>query len=207
MRMNNIWAIVLAAGASTRMKKQKLLLPFQRRTIVETVIHTISGVLKNNILVVLGSHLEAIERRIRKGPGTLCINERYAEGMLSSVICGFRGLPPEAGAAMVFLGDQPQIPSTVIRSVIDAWEKSGKGIVIPVFEGKRGHPVLIKTAYREEIEELDPEKGLRQLMVKFSNDVCEVECGKPEILRDIDTPRDYEFEINKTKTYGTESSV
>jgi molybdenum cofactor cytidylyltransferase len=194
--MDKVWAIVLAAGASTRMKKQKLLLPFNGKTIIETVIQNILADLGNNILVVLGSHHLEIKNQIGKLPVKTCMNQNYAEGMLSSVICGFRALPAEANAALVFLGDQPQIPGEVTRLVIKAWQNSEKGIVIPVTNGRRGHPVLIETKYKSEIEKLDPEKGLRQLMEKFAEDVEETECNLPEILRDIDTPEEYSREIN-----------
>lgn len=191
-----IWAIVLAAGKSTRMKTQKLLLPFNGKTIIETVILNIFPELRKNILVVLGSHHDEIKKQIDKLPVKTCMNENYAEGMLSSVICGFRNLPESAGAALVFLGDQPQIPGEVTRRVLEAWQNSGKGIVIPVTNGRRGHPVLIETKYKTEIEKLDPGKGLRQLMEKFAGDVEEAECNLPEILRDIDTPEEYSKEIN-----------
>jgi molybdenum cofactor cytidylyltransferase len=192
----NIWAIVLAAGKSTRMKQQKMLLPFNGKTIIETVILNILPVLNKKILVVLGSHHDEIKKQIGKLPVKTCMNENYAEGMLSSVICGFRALPVGAEAALVFLGDQPQIPGEVSRLVINAWQNSGKGIIIPVTNGRRGHPVLIETKYKSEIESLDPEKGLRQLMEKFGGDVEEAECNLPEILRDIDTPEEYSKEIN-----------
>jgi molybdenum cofactor cytidylyltransferase len=197
--MDNVWAIVLAAGKSTRMKKQKLLLPFNRKTIIETVILNIMPVLKKNILVVLGSHHLEIKKQIERLPVKTCMNEKYEEGMLSSVICGFRALPGEVDAALVFLGDQPQIPSEVTRLVLKAWHNSRKRIVIPVTNGRKGHPVLIETKYKSEIERLDPEKGLRQLMEKFAGDVEEAECNLPEILRDIDTPEEYAIEINKNK--------
>lgn len=195
--MDNVWAIVLAAGASTRMKKQKLLLPFNGKTIIETVILRIMEVLGKNIIVVLGSHRSEISKQINNLPVKTCINENYMDGMLSSVICGFRALPEQAEAAMVFLGDQPQIPVEVSRVVLETWQHSGKGIIIPVTNGRRGHPVLIETKYKTEIESLEPEKGLRQLMVNFKNDVLEAGCNIPEILRDIDTPEDYINEINK----------
>ena len=195
--MDKVWAIVLAAGASTRMKKQKLLLPFNGKTMIETVIQNIMTVLGNNILVVLGSHREEIGEQINKLPVKTCVNEKFPDGMLSSVICGFRALPENAEAALVFLGDQPQIPAEVTRLVLKTWQHSGKGIIIPATSGKRGHPVLIETKYKTEIERLDPEKGLRQLMKKFKDDVKEIECNLPDILRDIDTPDDYYNEINK----------
>lgn len=195
--MDNVWAIVLAAGASTRMKKQKLLLPFNGKTIIETVIQNIMPVLGKNILVVLGSHRDEINEQISKLPVKTCVNKNFPDGMLSSVVCGFRALPENAEAALVFLGDQPQIPAEVTRLVLEKWQQSGKGIIIPTTVGRRGHPVLIETKYKTEIERLEPEKGLRQLMGKFIDDVLEAECSNPEILRDIDTPEDYISEINK----------
>ncbi len=195
--MSEIWAIILAAGASTRMKQQKLLLPFGDKTIIETVVNNAAQAVKTNIIVVLGSHHNEISRLIEPFNVKICLNKNYSEGMLSSVICGFKTLPKEANAVLVFLGDQPQIPSRATDLVIDAWKKSGKGIVMPKFNGRRGHPLLIETRYSGEIKKLDPEKGLRALAEKYKNDVCEVECEIPEILRDIDTPEEYEMEINK----------
>lgn len=191
-----IWAIILAAGKSTRMKQQKMLLPFNGKTIIETVIQNIMQVLKKNIIVVLGSHYLEIKKQIEKLPVRTCMNENYEEGMLSSVVYGFRNLPADAEAALVFLGDQPQIPAEVTQLVLKAWRNSRKGIVIPVTSGRRGHPVLIETKYKSEIEKLDPEKGLRQLMEQFAGDVEEAECNLSEILRDIDTPEEYSKEIN-----------
>lgn len=195
--MNEIWAIILAAGSSTRMKRQKLLLPFNGKTIIENVVENVAKVVGSNIMVVLGSHSEEIKSSIENRNVRFCKNENYLNGMLSSAICGFRALPPEAKAALVFLGDQPQIPPQAANLVIDAWNQSKKGIVMPTFNGRRGHPVLIETRYKSEIEKLDPERGLKTLSEKYKDDVFEVECEIPEILRDIDTPEEYQFEINK----------
>lgn len=197
--MREVWAIILAAGASTRMKKQKLLLPFKGKTIIETVVENAARSVNSNIMVVLGSHHEQILRQIENFDIKHCVNENYHEGMLSSVICGFRALPEEAKAALIFLGDQPQIPSLVTNLVLAAWKESERGIVIPTIKQRRGHPVLIETRYKQEIEKLDHKKGLRTLSEQNKNDVYEMKCLIPEILRDIDTPEDYEMEINKNQ--------
>lgn len=194
--MDEIWAIVLAAGASTRMKQQKLLLPFNGKSIIETVVENVARSVQSNIMVVLGSHRDEIHRKVGTIPAHFCVNENYLDGMLSSVICGFRALPKSASAALLFLGDQPQIPSKVTDLVVETWRQNNKGIVIPTFNGRRGHPALFDTKYIPEIEKLDSEKGLRALAEKFKNDVLEVECNIPAILRDIDTPEDYRLEIN-----------
>lgn len=192
-KTKSVCAIVLAAGASTRMKTQKMLLPFQGKTIIETVVDNAMQV-TDNVVVVLGSHKEEISAKLEEKNIKITVNENYLQGMLSSVICGFRALPENTNAALIFLGDQPQVPHQAAALVIENWEKSGKGIVIPAYQGKRGHPVLIETRFSNDIENLNTEKGLRQLIEIRKNDILEVDCQYPEILRDIDTPEEYEKE-------------
>jgi molybdenum cofactor cytidylyltransferase len=196
MTMNEIWAIVLAAGKSERMGSPKMLLPFGESTIIETVIGSIRNAGLENILVVLGAYRQEIENAIRKIPAETCYNPEYSAGMHTSVICGFGQIPEQAGAALLFLGDQPSIPPEVIKEVISAWETSGKGIVIPTFNGKRGHPTLFDLRLKKEILQLDPLTGLRSLMTKFPGEIREQEMNFPQVLRDIDTKIDYLFELN-----------
>jgi CTP:molybdopterin cytidylyltransferase MocA len=100
------------------------------------------------------------------------------------------------GAALIFLGDQPMIGTEIINIVIEAYRREGKGIVIPVFDNKRGHPLLIDLKYRDEIGKLKPEEGLHILARKFADDVLEVKVHTRDILKDIDTKEDY---INELK--------
>jgi molybdenum cofactor cytidylyltransferase len=126
------------------------------------------------------------------------INEGYMSGMLSSVQAGFRALPKDAKAAVVMLGDQPFLPSAVVDAVIAAYRESGKGIVIPAFQGRRGHPVLVDIKYRDEVLALDPTDGLRQLMRAHSGDIQEVDVDDAGILRDLDTPEDFQDGVRST---------
>ncbi|MCK4750519.1 MAG: nucleotidyltransferase family protein [Bacteroidales bacterium] len=184
-------AIILAAGSSRRMGTQKLLLPFRDRTIIETVIHNVmqSGVY--GIVVVIGADHEKIRTVIDPLPVEVCFNEEFESGMLSSVRCGFSSMPEDTGTALVFLGDQPGIPPEVTDTIIKAYDESLHGIVIPVYDHRRGHPLLVDMKYKREIEKLDLEKGLRSLMHHFPEDVLEVEVDEPGILVDIDTREDY----------------
>jgi molybdenum cofactor cytidylyltransferase len=193
-----IWAIILAAGESKRMKTPKMLLPFKGKTIIEKVIENVVSSDVDNTVVVIGASHNEILNIIAEMPVMHCYNDNYKKGMLSSVICGFQSLPENIEGAVVFQGDQPMISAPVINTLINAWRKSGKGIVIPVFEKKRGHPIFIAKKYINEIAKLNPDEGLRSLTVKFRDDVSEVEVETPEILRDIDTKEDYENEINQT---------
>jgi molybdenum cofactor cytidylyltransferase len=195
----HITAIILAAGESRRMGEPKMLLPYKGKTIIEKVIENVLSSNIEKVLVVTGAQHEAIISVISGLKVINCYNEQYREGMLSSVKCGFRSLPEDAGCALVFQGDQPFIDSPTINRVIEGYMKSGKGIAIPVYKGKRGHPVLINCKYREEIESLNADEGLRALARKFPEDVHYVETDAPEILRDIDTREEYLNEINITK--------
>jgi molybdenum cofactor cytidylyltransferase len=196
--MSELWAIILAGGESKRMKTPKMLLPFRGSTIIGKVIENVTASDVDKILVVLGAGSEEVLKVITGLPVTYCYNDNYKNGMLSSVKCGFSSLPDDFEAVIVFQGDQPMIPPQAVNAVINAWRKSGKGIVIPVFETKRGHPLLIESKYRHEIEKLNTDVGLRSLAEKFHSDVLEIEVNTPGILRDIDTQDDYLNEINQT---------
>ncbi len=196
--MKGIWAIILAAGESKRMGSPKMILPYKGMTIIEKVVE---NVLKSDVekaVIVFGANKMEIMEVIDKYPVMHCYNDYYKQGMLSSVKCGFEFLPPDFRAAMVFLGDQPMAEPSVMNLVIEAYYRSGKGIVIPVCNGKRGHPTLIENKYREEILSLDEPDGLRGLLRKHPDDLLEIETENESILKDIDTQEDYFCEINKT---------
>jgi molybdenum cofactor cytidylyltransferase len=199
MTRDKIFAIILAAGESKRMKVTKMLLPYKGKTIIENVIENVLSSNIEKVLVVTGAEYDAITYVLNGLRVTPCFNEHYREGMLSSVKCGFRSLPDDADCALIFQGDQPFICSGTINKIIEAGMNSDKGIAVPVYNGKRGHPILIKCRYRNEIEKLKADQGLRFLSRTFPDDVLEVETDAPEILRDIDTMEDYLNEINKTQ--------
>jgi molybdenum cofactor cytidylyltransferase len=196
--MRGIWSIILAAGESKRMGFPKMLLEFNGKSMIENVIEHVAGSESDNILVVLGACRNDMVKLVEKYDVKYCYNENYKAGMLSSVQCGFNNLPPDIEAALVFQGDQPFITPEVINSVIKAYRSSGKGIIIPVYNGKRGHPLMLDGKYRELIDNLDPDEGLRSIAYICSGDIFEVETDEPGILRDFDTYDDYKKELNQT---------
>jgi len=195
--MGDIWALILAAGESKRMGTPKMLLTFNGSTMIETVAANVTRSNVNQTLIVLGAEKESIVHLPGLQPVICCFNDNYKEGMLSSVKCGFRNISSGTRAVMVFQGDQPLITTQVINSVIEAYLTSEKGIVNPVFNNRRGHPVLIDIKYRDEIEKLSHNVGLRSLAYMFPEDVLEVSTNEPGILRDFDTYDQYLKEINQ----------
>jgi CTP:molybdopterin cytidylyltransferase MocA len=134
-------------------RQTKMLLPFRGKTMLGTVIDIVVNSGVGNTLVVLGKENRKITEIVNKLPVKYCYNYNYKEGMLSSVQSGFRNLPADFQAVLVFQGDQPLInPSTGSR-LIEAYRASEKGIVVPIFMKKRGHPLLLDRKYKNEIIE------------------------------------------------------
>ena len=186
-----IWAIVLAAGESRRMGRPKLLLPYGDRTIIETVVGNVVLSRADRVVVVLGGCGREIEDKIRGFAVKKVTNRKYKEGMLTSVQRGLSAVPSSARAAFFVLADQPDVSSSLIDVVIEAYRREEKGIVLPVYRRKRGHPLLIDLKYRREIEALSPDIGLRGLLRKHPDDILEVRVSSPAVLKDIDDPDDY----------------
>jgi molybdenum cofactor cytidylyltransferase len=194
---NGIWSVILAAGESKRMGFPKMLLSFNGKTMIENVIENVAGSDSGGTLVVLGANKRDLIEIVRKCNVKYCFNENYTEGMLSSLKCGLKNLPSDLKAVLVFQGDQPFIGSSVINNIIGAYKSSDKGLVMPVHNGKRGHPLLIDRKYLVEIEKIEINEGLRSLAGSFPEDVLEIETDDQGILIDFDTFEDYKKEISK----------
>ena len=186
-----MWAIVLAAGESKRMGFPKMLLDINGSSMLGTVINNIKGSDVDNVLVVLGAYNDILAPLVTNYFVNSCYNENYKDGMLSSVKCGIRYLPHDIEAVLIFQCDQPFIRPDVINKVIKSYRNSDKGIIIPVCNNKRGHPLLLDKQYTPEIEKLDANGGLRSLALLYSEDVLEIETGDNGILMDFDTYEEY----------------
>ena len=194
-----IWAVVLAAGESRRMGTQKLLLPYRGTTVVETVVRAALDSNVDETLVVLGADQEAVREALKSYPLTFAVNEDFRRGMLSSIQAGFRALPRGTEAAVVMLGDQPDVASRTVDELVLAYRENCRGIFLPVYAGGGGHPIVIDTKYREEILGLDPEIGLRGLRRAHPEDVVEVEVSEPDAPEDMDNPDDYKKAVAKRR--------
>jgi len=189
--MSETWAIILAAGKSERMGSNKLLMPFSDRTIIETVIGNVMQSDVDNMLVVLGAYNRELLPVIKRMKVNHCHNEVWDKGMLSSVQYGLRNLPGGVDSVMIFLGDQPAIPGRLASQLICEFRKGQYGIIIPVYLGKRGHPVLISRKYEQEIAGLSENSSLHELMRRHPDDILEVDTDIQAILKDIDNMQDY----------------
>lgn len=187
-----ISAIILAAGESTRMPKHKMLLPYASRTVIEHIINEVRQSRVTETIVVTGHNAEAMAERLKGRPVRIVVNDHYRDGMLSSVRCGLRAILSDATAAMFLLGDQPTICKQTINTLLDHYQNNDKGILVPIHKGRRGHPLLVSTKYRNEILTQYNEVGLRGLLQAHPDDIAAIDLDTPTILQDIDTPEDYQ---------------
>ena len=181
------------------MKIPKMLLPYGDRSIIEKVIDNVIVAGIGEIILVVGSGKDEILKLTCKLPVTGCYNSDYRKGMFSSVKCGFSNMEANADAVLLVLGDQPSVGPDVIKKLVEAYRESGKGIVMPVFKNKKGHPVIIDSGYREQIIGMDESETLRTLIHKHPDDVYEVIVSTDTVIKDIDTQEDYMNELKQIR--------
>jgi len=190
-----IAAIILAAGESRRMGANKMLFPLGETTVIGHVVDQFQKSRAGRIIVVAGHEAERTARALADRKIVVAENPVFTEGMLSSVRRGLEAIPVECQGIMVGLGDQPSVSAEVIDRLIGAFEEQGKGIVVPAYNGKRGHPLLFSERYRAEILTQYDEVGLSGLLQAHADDVFELTVDTPSILNDMDYPEDYRREI------------
>lgn len=186
-----ISAIVLAAGASKRMGEPKMLMPWGKSTVLQTIISTLQAASVNDILVVTGGARQQVEMLVGKTVQTV-FNSEYEKGeMLSSIQLGLSAKMHEASAALICLGDQPQVKERTVRSVCEAFLHNKARIVVPSYEMQRGHPWLIARPLWDEFLALKPPRTPRDFLKKHAGKIQYVTVDTPSIIEDLDTPEDY----------------
>ncbi len=196
-----ICAIVLAAGRSRRMGVQKLLLPWggPKQTVIGHIISALAGGGTDCVIAVVGTGSDAVAAEVARAGAVVVRNPDPEGDMLSSVRCGIRALPSGCQAVIVSLGDQPSLNSNLVRQMLDAFSAAGKGILVPVHDGKRGHPVLFSTHYCDEVLARHDRIGLRGLLAAHASDVFELPVSTPGVLTDVDCPEDYRRELDRSR--------
>jgi molybdenum cofactor cytidylyltransferase len=186
-----ISAILLAAGESNRMGQPKQLLPFGQSTILERTIDTLLDSAVSETIVVLGYRDEEIRKTIAGKPVKIAINPDYQQGMSVSIIAGLKQIDKRARAVLIALGDQPFVDSQTINSLVEAFIANNRGIIIPVYQGRRGNPVIFAIKYENELLNLKGDVGGREIIKRHPDDVFEVAVNCEGVLIDIDTMESY----------------
>ncbi|MFH1716223.1 MAG: nucleotidyltransferase family protein [Planctomycetota bacterium] len=192
-----ICAVVLAAGLSRRMGVQKLLLPFGGKTVVAHIVDQLLASCVDEVHVVVGHQGRQVSAELSGRKVTIIENPDYESGMLSSARCGLAHLPQQCSAILVALGDQPSITSQLIDKMLLTFKAAEKRILVPLYNGRRGHPLLFSQIYRDEILANYDDVGLRGLLHAHPEDVFELAVSSSAVLSDMDCPEDYRRELER----------
>jgi molybdenum cofactor cytidylyltransferase len=193
-----IAAIVLSAGKSERMGHPKALLLYRGRTFLAHILDAIGSSRIEHTVVVVGHHRDAIQKALPLKH--VVFNPNYEQGMSTSVQAGLRALPPGVTGAALFLVDHPLIEAVTIDALLDKLQPGR--IVLPVHNGRRGHPVVFAVELFDEILQLSADEGLNTVVRREPGRVIEVPVAAPGILRDIDTPDQFAKLLAETGESG-----
>ncbi len=179
------------------MGQPKSLLPWQDTFVLGQVLSILTNSGIREIVVVTGGHRQSIEESIHRlhlvSHLHLVFNPDYAHSsMLTSLQVGIRALPQTVSAILVALGDQPQVRSETVHSLVTTQLEAGASLVVPSHQGRRGHPWLVARSYWQEILALPQGATARQFLDARSSEILYIPCDA-SILFDIDTPEDYQI--------------
>ncbi|MCW9035717.1 MAG: nucleotidyltransferase family protein [Rhodospirillales bacterium] len=194
-----IAAIILAAGKSQRMgANNKLLAEIDGKPMIRRVIEQVQSSTADSIVVITGHNSGELSKALGDFKGRCVHNPDYGEGMSTSLRCGIEALEQNIDGALVILGDMPKVSSNHINKLIDAFDpENSVEACLPVYENKRGNPVLWGRRYFDDIRAISGDKGARDLILKFENKITLVNMSDDGIFVDVDTPESLE-KLKKT---------
>jgi CTP:molybdopterin cytidylyltransferase MocA len=195
--MRRVVGIVLAAGESRRMGQLKALLPFGERTVIEQVLQPLLQADLAAVVVVLGYRAADIAAVVQALPVQLLYNPEYQHGMTTSIQVALRDITPIPDAYLVALVDQPHLDRELIQQLLATFARTGKGVIIPTYHGKRGHPLVLAARYRQEVLALGPQQGLHMVTRGHPEDTLEMPVDHDDILRDMDYQEEYAAELQR----------
>jgi molybdenum cofactor cytidylyltransferase len=197
-----ISAILLAAGRSRRMGAFKPLLPFGDRTVIEACVEILRAGGVDETIVVVGYDADRLRERLAHLSIHFAVNTEIESEMGLSIARGVEQVSPSARAVLIALADQPAIPPATIGFLIALGKRVKKRLIVPEYEGRGGHPVWIDFSFRQELLNLDPQRGLRALFEAHPEEVLRVPVTSPYVARDMDRWDDYR--ALHREVFGTE---
>lgn len=183
-----LFAIVLAAGASTRFGSPKQLVRVAGRPLLHTALTRASEVTGSAVIVVLGSGAAELGASLKHSPGSIVINQEWREGLASSIRAGIARLPLTCAGAMLLLADQPAVTADDLKRLAGTWRKQPQYIAAALYSGGMGVPAIFPRTLFRELAQLRGDVGARSLLRRHADRVVRV--PMPSAAVDVDTPED-----------------
>lgn len=190
------------------MGRNKLTLPLDGEPLLQRVLDALEDSKVSETVVVLGGGAEEVRGKVDLGGTKVVVNRRSAEGMSTSIRAGLRRVDRSSAAAIIVLGDQPFLSAALVDALIDGFIAEGAPVVVPVYHGKRGNPVLFARSMFPEMMRVRGDRGARSVVEAHGDGVLEVRVEDPGAVMDVDTPSDYEEakvlsrEVRRRRTRG-----
>src|SRR5690625_373625 len=185
MTARKVSAILLAAGFSSRMGELKALLPWKGKTLIEYQIEQLLEVGLAEIFVVLGYRAEELQKRISAYDVITVLNENYPSGKSTSIQKGVSCVADDIDGILVSAVDQP-VSSETLRTLIRAFHQTKRKVLIPVYQEKRGHPVLFSVSVKRDLMKVNEEsKGLRNVIQKYHDAIEHIPVNEPHVLLNL----------------------
>jgi molybdenum cofactor cytidylyltransferase len=181
-------AVILSGGASRRMGTPKALLPYRGGTFLEHLLKVTDHPRIGWRRVVLGANAAAIAESVELSADEVVVNTNWEDGQLSSIQCGLRSLPDGTDGMLLCLIDHPLISRELVGALVDRFYESGKAIVLPVYKGRRGHPVIFAARLYEELLSAPLETGARAVVWAQREEVCEMETNEEGCVLNLNDP-------------------
>jgi molybdenum cofactor cytidylyltransferase len=192
-------AIILAGGESRRMGQPKALLEFRGRALLrnllDVTIHPRIGCQR----VVLGANVEEILARVPLPRDFVVVNSNWRDGQLSSLQAGLRALPPDTEGILLCPVDHALVSVDLIAALIAAFDSSKKDIAIPVFQRRRGHPVIFRNTLYGELLSAPAEVGARAVVHAHQNGICEVPTEEEGAILNLNDPETFRKAVERTR--------
>ena len=188
-------AVILSGGASSRMGSPKALLPYQGRPFLEHLLEVTAHREISVRRVVLGAHAEPIAKAVNLKADEIVINEDWESGQLSSIQAALRSLPPQTDGVLLCLIDHPLISSALVQELIDQFLKTKGPIVLPVYEGRRGHPVIFSAILYDELLHAPLETGARAVVWAHKGEIDEVRTNEEGCVLNLNDPETMHKEL------------